>query len=98
GDKVAYQITAALRDIDVDAELAEMDRHQVNVLAKGTPEYPELLAPFDDAPSVLYIRGTLEERDKRAVAVVGSRRCTGYGKRWAERLAGDLARAGYTVV
>jgi DNA processing protein len=47
---------------------------------------------------LLYVRGTLEERDNRAVAVVGSRRCTGYGKRMAERLAGDLARAGCTVV
>jgi DNA processing protein len=87
-----------LHRIDVDAELAEMDRLHVHVLSRGTPEYPAALAPLDGAPSMLYVRGTLEERDRRAVAVVGSRRCTGYGKRMAEKVAGDLVRAGYTVV
>lgn len=98
GDKLSAQIGEALRRIDVEAELAEMDRHNVKVIARGTPEYPEALDCFPDAPHVLYFRGALEERDRRAVAVVGSRRCTGYGKRMAERIAGDLARAGYTVV
>jgi DNA processing protein len=98
GEKLASQIAAALRNIDVDAELAAIERHHVRVLAKGTPEYPVALTPLDGAPSVLYARGALEERDERAIAIVGSRRCTGYGKRWAERLAGDLVRAGFTVV
>src|SRR5204862_3950046 len=39
-----------------------------------------------------------EPRDAKAVAIVGSRHCTAYGKRVAEHLAADLARAGYTVV
>ena len=98
GEKLAPQIAEALQRIDVDAEIAEMDRHQVRVLARGTTDYPTTLAALDGAPSILYIRGTLEDRDGRAVAVVGSRRCTGYGKRMAERVSGDLARAGYTVV
>jgi DNA processing protein len=98
GDRLASQIADALRNIDVDAELAAMEHHHVRILAKGTPEYPPALTPLDGAPSLLYFRGTLEERDQRAIAIVGSRRCTGYGKRWAERLAGDLVRAGFTVV
>jgi DNA processing protein len=40
----------------------------------------------------------LEQRDALAVAVIGSRRCTVYGRQQAERLAGGLARAGITVV
>ncbi len=98
GEKLAGQIVEALHRIDVNAELAAMERHQVSLIAKGTPEYPAALAPLDASPTVLYVRGTLEERDQRAIAIVGSRRCTGYGKRWAERLAGELVRAGYTVV
>jgi DNA processing protein len=98
GDKLSAQIGDALRRIDVDTELAEMDRHNVKVIARGTAQYPESLDCFSDAPHILYVRGAVEERDRRAIAVVGSRRCTGYGKRTAERIAGDLARAGYTVV
>jgi DNA processing protein len=44
------------------------------------------------------VRGTLEPRDELAIALVGSRRCTPYGLRVAERLAGGLARTGLTVV
>jgi len=38
------------------------------------------------------------ERDAKAIAMVGSRQCTSYGKRVAERLAGGLVRAGFTLV
>ncbi|MFQ5734943.1 MAG: DNA-processing protein DprA, partial [Planctomycetaceae bacterium] len=43
-------------------------------------------------------RGTLEPADAVAVAIVGSRRCTLYGRQQAERLAAGLANAGVTVV
>src|SRR4029079_9733204 len=45
-----------------------------------------------------YRRGTTEPSDQLAIALVGSRRCTPYGLRVAERLAGSLARVGLTVV
>jgi DNA processing protein len=64
----------------------------------GSPDYPELLAAIPAAPRVLYVRGALTPADRRAVALVGSRRCTPYGRRLAERLAAGLARAGVTVV
>jgi DNA processing protein len=98
GEKLAGQIAEALQRMDVDAELAEMDRHQVRLLLRGSPEYHASLAQLDTAPFLLCICGTLQDRDHRAIAVVGSRQCTGYGKRMAERLAGDLVRGGFTVV
>src|SRR5206468_883387 len=54
--------------------------------------------PIHAPPTLLYVRGTLEPGDARAVAVVGSRQCTDYGKRTATRLGMELARAGYVVV
>src|SRR5213078_3944291 len=47
---------------------------------------------------LLYVKGTLEARDEQAVAIVGSRSCSSYGRRIAEKLGHDLARAGWTVV
>src|SRR2546427_10366881 len=44
------------------------------------------------------MRGGLEARDAKAVALVGSRDGSAYGRRVAERLATGLVRAGYTVV
>src|SRR5262249_9798118 len=59
---------------------------------------PRLLAEIPDAPHLLYVRGGLVPADGNAVAVVGSRQCSSYGKRLAEQIAGGLARAGFTVV
>jgi DNA processing protein len=64
----------------------------------GDPEYPALLRPIDMPPPFLLIRGELLQEDGLAVAIVGSRRATPYGIRMSERLGGDLAVRGVTVV
>ncbi len=98
GEKLAHEIWQALRQIQVDKELEQMNRHEVRVVVLGTPEYPAALASIPDPPHLLYVRGTLTAQDARAVAVVGSRSCTTYGRRTTERLAQGLARAGFTIV
>jgi DNA processing protein len=98
GTKLAGDVHMALREVDVDAELARMDRHGVRLLALGTPEYPAQLATIPDPSHLLYVRGTLVASDAKAVAIVGSRGCTAYGKRVAERLTSGLTRAGYTII
>jgi DNA processing protein len=98
GSKLAGQLRDEMARADLGAELEAMARHGVRLLALGAPEYPAVLATLADPPQLLYVRGILEGRDARAVAVVGSRHCSSYGRRVAERLAGDLARAGWTVV
>jgi DNA processing protein len=98
GETLAAKLAASLGVIDVDAELAKMARHNVKLCVHNTPEYPATLATITNAPHLLYVRGAIEPRDSKAVAIVGSRRCTSYGKRIAEGMAADLARAGYTIV
>ena len=98
GPKLAREMIGSFATADVDAELERMAKHDVRLLTLGTPDYPEPLSPFPDAPHLLYVRGALAPKDASAVGVVGSRHCTAYGKRLAERLAGDLVRAGYTVI
>jgi DNA processing protein len=98
GEKLAAALHEAMSRVDVPGELDLIERHRVTVYPRGAPSYPPPLAEIPDAPPLLYARGAWAARDANAVALVGSRRCTGYGQRVAERLAAGLARAGFTVV
>jgi DNA processing protein len=62
------------------------------------PRYPALLREIYDPPVLLFARGRVELLQSTAIGVVGTRRPTPYGLAVAERLAGDLARAGLTIV
>ena len=66
--------------------------------ARTIRSIPPPLENIPDPPSLLYCKGRLEPRDQLAIAMVGSRHCTPYGLRIAERLAAGLARVGLTVV
>ena len=62
------------------------------------PEYPQALASADPRPPVLFRAGDSAAFEAPAVAIVGTRRATGYGRSVAQELADELARAGVTVV
>jgi len=98
GEKTAQQMQVSLQSNDVDEELELIQRHGVILIKLGTPDYPETLAKIAMPPRFLYVRGRFTAADAQAVAVVGSRSCTAYGRRVAERLGHELARNGFTVV
>lgn len=98
GEKLSAAFADSLRNADVDAELEALSKHGVRLLMKGRDGYPASLVELPDAPYLLFVRGELQTCDARAVAIVGSRHCTAYGRRVAEKMASDLARAGVTVV
>jgi DNA processing protein len=98
GRKVAEDLQRALANPEIAKELEQISKHGVHLRVKGRPDYPSNLATIDDAPHLLFCKGMLEARDEQAIAIVGSRACTSYGKRLAERIGHDLARAGWTVV
>jgi DNA processing protein len=64
----------------------------------GSPQYPPLLRDIYDPPMVLFARGRIELLQTLMIGVVGTRRPTAYGVAAAERLSGDLASAGLTIV
>ncbi len=98
GANLADKLRQAMDRVDVAAELERMQQHQVQLLFLGEPDYPAALASIDDPPRLLYVCGSLTPADANAVAVVGSRHCSSYGRRVAERMAAELAQAGFTVV
>lgn len=64
----------------------------------GDARYPEPLRKIYDPPPVLFAKGRIELLSSICIGVVGTRHPTPYGNAAAERLAGDLARAGLTIV
>jgi DNA processing protein len=96
--RLAESIQQASQRADAAAELERMEKHGVRLIALGSSEYPPSLANINDPPYLLYVRGALTAADANAVALVGSRHCTDYGRRVAARLATGLVRAGVTVI
>lgn len=91
-------IVDAKLGIDPHAMASKLDEHGIAACFEGDSAYPVLLASLHDSPPVVYIRGGLAPEDCRAVALVGTRRMSAYGRFMAGRLARDLAGAGYTIV
>ncbi len=90
-------LTARLT-IDLDAELAKLDRAGVRVLTWADRQYPELLAAIPAPPPVLYIKGEIMPDDAWAIGVVGTRRASAYGRQVARQFVTDLVRNRITIV
>lgn len=96
--KVAAHIVAERPGIDPDDEMERLSRHSIRAITWNDPDYPPRLKEIYDLPPVLYVRGQLTEADEWAVAVVGTRRPTAYGRQVAEELSADLARNRICIV
>lgn len=82
----------------VRREVAALEQADAVLVAWDDPAYPDRLRTLPDPPLVLAVRGDVGALAAPAVAVVGARRCSDYGRRVASALATDLAAAGLVVV
>ena len=98
GPDSAAALRRALEDTDPARERRRMDDRGAGLIVRGDDDYPVLLETIPDPPAALWIRGRLEEADRLAVAVVGARRCTAYGREQAGRFSSLLAECGLTIV
>ncbi|MFA9476745.1 DNA-processing protein DprA [Phycisphaerales bacterium AB-hyl4] len=100
--KTSSKLAAALADTlagdAVDRELEQVDKAGVALLGINDASYPRLLKHIPDPPPLLWVRGRLRDDDALALGVVGSRRCTHYGREQAERLSYQCAEAGLCIV
>jgi len=83
---------------DVDNELRLIEKHSVAITTILDADYPANLARMAAPPPLLYYRGTLSPMDEAAVAVIGSRKISRYGRDVTHQIVTDLARAGVTIV
>ena len=89
--KVVQQIVAQRPKIDPEGEVERLEQLSIRALTWDDAAYPARLKEIYDPPPVLYVRGKLSDSDEWAVAVVGTRRPTPYGRQVAEEMAFALA-------
>lgn len=78
--------------------LFETKLMKINSIAPDKQKFLQRLGTIDKSPKSLYVIGNLPTTEMKAVAIVGSRKPSSYGKEVAERLAFDLAKAGIVIV
>lgn len=88
----------ARRTFDPEGETAALAEHGVRVITWEDAEYPDLLKEIPSSPPVLFARGSAGPRFAQALAVVGTRDATPYGREACEQLCGAAARAGVAIV
>ena len=96
--EVARAITAFDDWRPVESLLRRLERCGGHVVTWNDDAYPGRLRQIPDAPPFLYVRGRLEPADGLAIAVVGSRSPSAYGREMTRRLSDGLSRLGVTVV
>ena len=97
-EKVAEAVFQARGDATVDTEIERASQCGVRILCLEDSDYPKPLHHIPDPPTCIYVRGTLQPTDCVALAIVGTRRCSHYGREQAMRFAELLGAAGFTVI
>lgn len=94
----AETFCAHREQINLEQALEQIAQLGLKAITLADPQYPEPLRTLSDPPPVLYLRGEYLERDKLAMALVGTRRANSYGRRVAQQFAQDLGKLGFTIV
>ncbi|MGI6086476.1 MAG: DNA-processing protein DprA [Kiritimatiellia bacterium] len=98
GPGLADKILSQRNQIDPGNEIRRAAEMGAALITPADPGYPPALAQIHDPPLALYVRGEFQPKDRHALAIVGTRHPSHYGKETAARLSAQLARSGWTVV
>ena len=101
-DGIGERLAAFIRKTDIQGrvkrELKLVEELNASIVTLEDKSYPNNLKQIYDPPPLLYVRGDLQAKDDLAISMVGSRLSSSYGRMITERIAGDLARYGVTIV
>ncbi|MDR4493395.1 MAG: DNA-processing protein DprA [Nitrospirales bacterium] len=82
----------------IHQELEAVQAGQFSLLPFTHPGYPAKLKTIPDPPAILAITGNLLPQDYYALAIVGARKASAHGRAFTQKLSGDLAALGFTIV
>ncbi len=97
GEENAKTLYALRSQTSPEREMERLQELGIRAVRLDSPAYPKRLAQTYDPPPVIYYRGELPADDPAAVAIVGSRRCTSYGREMTRRIGAGLARSGVSI-
>jgi DNA processing protein len=101
-DGIGERLAEVIKETDVRGkvhrELKLIEELKASIVTLRDQSYPNNLRHIYDPPPSLYVRGDLQPNDELAISMVGSRLTSNYGRMITERIAGDLARHGVTIV
>ena len=95
----AEEIVKAVKDLERSKRACmRMAGQGVEMLTFYDDGFPDRLRLIHDPPFLLFVKGALPRTGEPAVAVVGARNCTDYGRAHTEEIAGELAGAGCHII
>ena len=97
-DKHVSKIIEFSRGDKIDQVLNKAESLGVAIICLGQADYPEFLTNIYAPPTVLYLKGKIQNLSKPAVAVVGSRTPTAYGRAMTRKIVSELAVRGLTII
>ncbi len=86
------------QEISLDDQMLKVRREGARLVTWQDDEYPPRLRHIHNSPPVLYVKGEILPQDEWAVAAVGTRIPTTYGRQLVDEIAGGLAKSGITIV
>jgi DNA processing protein len=98
GSKIAASISSFRDFARAEAELEFIKKHRIRMLHFTDPAYPRRLNHVDDAPMILYYRGNADLENPKTIGIVGTRKCSEYGRQFIEKLLDDLAVTGALII
>ncbi len=96
--KVIERLAAVRQQVDLPRLYEKILSKGIQILTWQDEAYPQRLREISQPPPVLYLRGQLLPEDAWAIAIVGTRQATPYGRQVSEQIASFLASNGMTIV
>lgn len=97
-DKERTSILKATKQTDLQEEYERMLEKKIQLITCFSEQYPRELMEIPDPPYALYVKGKLPDKEEKKIAIVGSRRCTPYGEKYAVDFGEKLAKSGIQVI
>ena len=97
-ESIIKEIIKARKEIDLDLEMNKIKEEGIWLLTIKDKDYPKLLKEIYNPPFLLYVRGQLKPEDDYAIAIVGARKCSDYGRQVTRDLSFSLAQNNITVI